>query len=1154
MASNLLARFAFNIYGSSAQDPSPEPPRHRPSSQGIIYSCDKEITCLTQLTHPLGRLTANYDPLARLAQVIIGGKSYLKLVVLDPVSNNVTADVSLIDSGVSGLGLGRLHQPRLFNVNTAKCNGDFVATGLTSGAIQVYQISLNGKATLAHKLEDHKRVVNSLDFVDSDQLLFLGSQDGTVKLWDLRSYQRKPVHKLVSAQHSDPVRSCQYSPHQRVRGKMTVLSAHDSGSLCKYDLRYPGLSSTSSTPERKWNYHTGPALSLHIHPESEYVLTGGRDRKICVWNYSDSGASGSGLPEIVMNTYGPVMKIRWCELPVDGEIAERDLREQLDYADDWSSRHSPLYSYDFACSYLNDDPTITVHNLRRKHIPTEIVCAPGRKPFQNFIWAKNLAGVRRLWALTKSNGLVSYNVSAPDSLQNVFRPADDLPLYATTWSPGYTNLSLVSQTPTDFEYLDLEFSMRQSDSLKQSENIRHDSRHDDHSWAVETPISVAPSLSSSAGITTPGYFKSPSNNSPKERPPLLSQSSYQASYIHQHGPKSPSPGPFQRISESGSNVGSVHMRPSLPRNPSQSTQDSGSLGPHFMLPPTPHNLHNLHRPSVLNLVSPYLVETPIPVALNDDHVFETLASNYHTSVPDGFSLVDVCCMNARIAASVNKLRDGQTWHMLATAFEEDYIEREENELASDLENKDEHAYSLHDDSKLTSSEIGNLVGSYNSNSTLTTNYGAPRVASGTLLNRMGLLGKESEIHRSGEFLPRSLSSHSLHEMKGFSRANSSSGNRPFLNSPEASPEKVVLEKPSLEKLGSPPGGPHHDGRPAEWGTTSIYKSNNRSLENLARRREIPPRTQYSTSSSPSKSLPWAMSPEHISGPSSLTSAGYIGDRMSANSGHSVGRVRASFLSMRNSPAFSQGPTGRGSISRNAVTKEMGANLERVEESSIRSESRRLELTRALIQNAQVDDLIDPDASQINVPWSTVNLLQKTLDWSMSQGDLIMSATLIMLFYGPFRKMFSDKVLPVNSCLEVLALYIETLQRKELFTDAVNIVNDAPADLKSVLTARMKKEMDMRFYCPNCQKLLLNETSREALGPQSENFGYWYCDQCGQRQMNCVYCEEPCKGLAVVTSLNCGHRGHFGCLQEWTLEGGNDCCPRGCDVDLPDMVL
>ena len=103
-----------------------------------------------------------------------------------------------------------------------------------------------------------------------------------------------------------------------VRNKLTILSVHDSGALCKYDLRSPngGYQHNINVPERKWNFHTGPALSLNIHPEKEYVITGGRDQKVCIWNYGDSPTHQNKIsPDYMINTYGPVMKIRWSVYP-----------------------------------------------------------------------------------------------------------------------------------------------------------------------------------------------------------------------------------------------------------------------------------------------------------------------------------------------------------------------------------------------------------------------------------------------------------------------------------------------------------------------------------------------------------------------------------------------------------------------------------------------------------------------------------------------------------------------------------------------------------------------------------------------------------------------------------------------------------------------
>ena len=76
----------------------------------------------------------------------------------------------------------------------------------------------------------------------------------------------KASHDSQANLHSDPIRACQYSPHSAVRNKICVLSVHDSGALCKFDLRTKSGGKVYS-PEKNGICIQGPALSLHIHPE-----------------------------------------------------------------------------------------------------------------------------------------------------------------------------------------------------------------------------------------------------------------------------------------------------------------------------------------------------------------------------------------------------------------------------------------------------------------------------------------------------------------------------------------------------------------------------------------------------------------------------------------------------------------------------------------------------------------------------------------------------------------------------------------------------------------------------------------------------------------------------------------------------------------------
>ncbi|GEQ71007.1 hypothetical protein JCM33374_g4688 [Metschnikowia sp. JCM 33374] len=1139
-----LARFAFNIYGSlndRASHRVPEKPKSA-SSKKLKYVCDREITCVSQLHHPLARLGSTFYEAGSSApyhHVLIGGKNYLKLLALNVDQTSILADINLIDTHAPHSS--RIHaSSKLFNVNTIKTQGDLVACGLTSGSVNVYQISNNGKAKLAHRLDDHKRVVNSLDFVDNDQALFSGSQDGTVRLWDLRSFGNKPALKLKASQHSDPVRSCQYSPHSKVRGKMTVLSVHDSGALCKFDLRYPSSSNSGlSLPERKWTFHTGPALSLHIHPELEYVLTGGRDRKICLWNYADV-ASNSMIPETTLNTYGPVMKIRWNDMPSDEPMPS----SAMEINDDLHTQRLALNKYDFACSYLNDDPSITVFNLARKYVPREIVNTLTKKPFQNFIWAKTAPGDRKLWTITKSNVFVSYDLNSPDeTAQNITRPLETLPAVTTSWSNGFSNLSVVSQDTHDFD-MSLPINADTGTEL-QERVISEEGRIDDEGYldhqsspgSFDTSILPNRALQNSHPSTPTYFYSKNSTMSPKERPSLLRSSTQHSQPII-----SSSLG-LQRSNQTDYGLSQPALRPSLNRNPSQTTVDSASSG--------------------------------------NDAVFAALANDYLTGIPDAFTLSFVCQINARVAAGVQRFRDCQTWRMISVALEhqepgpvgfarspmDNDIQQNENpENPMDLLSKSP------EEAKSISSDLGNVVGSYNSNSTSTTNYGsAPRKPSNpSSMNNLSILGSSRESTR-GE--------HLLSNVKGFPKSNStdftkeatstlatgtvsrsnSMGRRAFSSSPRALPD---IDGINL-----------HDGRGEsdhKESSTSIEKNNQHiDLQQAVSGMAMSPpnphvhqndnlveeRSKFDTFVSKGRPIYGRGTPSNVSGTShdlddenlhlltnasaSLTSSAFSASVERGLGGH----PQAFSPGSRDSPAGSWKSLGGKNLfntSFNSATPHEGNNLlGRVEESNIQSkENQTSQLTKAISGYVKEDDIFRP--------WHAVNIIKKSLEYSLSQGDLVMSATLILLFYEYFQKNCLEELLEPESCLEVLGLYIETLRSKELYTIAVQVVKDSPAALKERLCDYAVKEVEMRFYCCWCKTLLTNEMSKAKYGVDNDKFGFWYCDECSRKQSNCIYCNEPCKGLTVVESLRCGHRGHFGCFQEWHIEDGNIECPGGCE--------
>lgn len=988
-----LAKFAFNIYGSLGTPQSNESftlsssinsrnskqhPGQDKVDQKPVFTCEREAQALSQLN--CGVQVSNYNNGNELRHhAVIGGKNYLRLICLNEDQLRVLQDINLLDT--KSIYTSRASN-KLHNINTIRTISNTVACGLANGAILVYKVSPSGQSRLQTRLTDHKRCINSLDFIDSENVLVSGSQDGSIKLWDLRTSVTKPAISLHAALHNDPIRACQNSPHSAVRNKICILSVHDSGALCKFDLR-SSLASNAHTPDRKWNLHSGPVLSLNIHPEKEYVATGGRDQKICIFNYSESQSSTRTTPESMINTYGSILKVRWSPyLNNDNKRGESD-------------NANAVSNYDIACLYLNDDPTITTFNLDRKFIPKRVIHSYEQKPVSNFVWAHNEAHCHKIWALTRSNVFTTYNLDLrrdPD----VSRPLEDLNSIAVTWDSN-DNFMMVNQDKNHLGY-DEESGAEYYDLGDERFNDNDD---------VELHAS-------SLGA------------SPVEKPLLIRSYSYNP--MLQLGAKSPPPisrhvNSFEPPTSSGSAFGG--RRPALTKNPSlESATSFGSA------PPTSATKTRKGSKTTIPYYSPYIIPVELPLPSNDDYIHQTLSSNYLMAIPDGFEYYDVCLFNANVANRVGRHRTCQVWKMLAANLPQGLARNVQlyEEPSEELVEPHEHTNSLSHIAQSIQSDLGNIVGSFNSNSTQTNNYenSVYKHPSDYAVSSPPKTSREYSLSRLKDAHEDAMSRHSK--------------SRPILINSEKQLTDFQKENVDLMSAAFPTSSPNSTG--------STHISN--SVESTSK---------YPRAIEPLESQPRDFSAAKL--------------------------------------------------------------LETVPNSLLTSK-----LSASLIS----DDLLI---------WSFQNLLQKSLDYAQLQGDVIFCATIGLLFYGV------TTVVTKEECLDWLLTYIDILQRKQQFVVATKVINSAPLDLQSELTKRYTSDL-IRLYCSSCFKLLTNEESKHS---GKGLFGYWYCDSCHKARLNCIYCNEPSRGLVVLVSLKCGHKGHYGCLKEWFVDGGNSECPGGCDFKV-----
>ncbi|CCE86122.1 Piso0_005772 [Millerozyma farinosa CBS 7064] len=1219
----------------------------------ISFIIEKDISSVTQLSQnfSLGEEAGN----ATGQHLVIGGKNYLKLFTLDSEEKNVVGEIDLLDQQSSkGAGFKNTLNKKMNNINVVETLDDTIAYGLSNGHIAVCKLLNNGTCALLNKYTDHKRSINSMDFITNSAArshpfqILSGSQDGVIKVWDIRVGNTKPALSLSSGSHSDPVRACKYSRPSSLRGRSCVLSVHDSGTLCRFDLR-SGSNNIRQliNPEKKWTFHSGPALSLHIHPEREVVITGGRDQKICIWNYSDSYTNQNKLsPDYILSTYSPVMKVRWSNFPSQHSsnyksALDTDARDFLkgelrhnghdkDYPG--GSKSEDIFKYDFACSFLNDDPTVNIYNLSRKYIPREVITHSGKKGFSSFSWSQNPNFSKKIWTITKSNCLTSYDLNSCNDDYEVSRPLEGLSTTNTAWGNSMGDLCLVNQDRNDFEStffeseLDSENEMKQSNVDSSYHSEGSETASETHSINEEVLIDE---VIIKANKTNPDSQISESSNGSKSASPSapgLSHigSSSRPSFIYDQRPKqifrggNASPPLERNLSSTGKHPGidslidsspvnsstrgsfQLSTRPSLRRNMSQSTQDSSAS----VLSGSASNIPRIRKSIPVKYVSPYIIPISIEISMNDKLAFETLSENYLISLPDGFSIVDACNFNAAVAKSVNKLRDAQTWRILATSMIDEYeedlqiteasmsgtaarnIPRAEGTRPEDREDGVlYHSY----ENRSFSSELGNFVGSYNSNSTMNTNtnteqdskneeadsqqkssikdHNSTNETNSKELRTPVSPVKENTFSSQGE---KQLDIGNEASKKAQPKSKEDTNNK---DAPDHTEQNSNIYKSSLSNR-SEDNQIFRKDYPVDTFNQKLRKQNSFTAFDLSRRgsdlkdyalrvdekggdvrrRPISSYTKYfplperrsidlddenlnlisnaqgaihsSVSSGVSSQLN-----EPPNRHNSIDGASYGSQRIGgiASSHGSVGIVRSlpeKRLSFGNIDTRNE---------RQATLAFNKSDMLNINESDVITEQKesKSKLTEALGSNKKENLFLDK-------PWGKSKLLEKAIEYASFNGDIIMCSTLSLLFYEYMKEREISITINRERILEWVTLYIDILRSKCLFFTATKVINLAPKEILANLPASTLRDTNMRFFCCWCGSLLVNEKLK-----QSSINNLWYCAECYRQQSNCIYCNEPCKGLNVVTALKCGHRGHFGCIKEWFVVEGNVECP-GCD--------
>ncbi len=221
-----------------------------------------------------------------------------------------------------------------------------IATATTNGHIVIYDINRPGLEVA--RLHEHSRQVHRLAFNPyQGQLMLSGSQDGTVRLWDLRdlSGDRNVMNchsRRKFSGNSEGIRDLRWSP---VDGMIFALGA-DNGVIQRWDIR------NDKTPLLKVNAHEyQPCHAIDWHPDGKHLVSAGADKNIKVWDFSSSDRRKKHLWEI--RAPQAIFNVRWrppC----------------------WSSgKHNQTrwQCTQIATSYDQLEPKIHIWDFRRPHVP-----------------------------------------------------------------------------------------------------------------------------------------------------------------------------------------------------------------------------------------------------------------------------------------------------------------------------------------------------------------------------------------------------------------------------------------------------------------------------------------------------------------------------------------------------------------------------------------------------------------------------------------------------------------------------------------------------------------------------------------------------------------------------------------------------------------
>ncbi|KAK4626368.1 hypothetical protein CLAFUW4_03974 [Fulvia fulva] len=340
---------ASRFLGFSSRPPSPQSlPDDERFTHNSIQTRSSSIgaTQDATTTHRTGLEIKTISINERGSHAIIAGKAIFKTV---KVEDGHCAEDFNLRTAIRSTPTQASGQPRqVYEIDIADVawakgdTGDFVAAATSSGKIIVYDLGHAGLQ--AAQLHEHYRQVHNVTFnPHRGSLLLSGSQDGTVRLWDIRDCrsQASAVHsKRKYSGQSDGVRDVKWSPTEG----FDFAFATDHGDVQRWDMR------NLKAAKVRIPAHGLAVNTVDWHPDGKHIMSASSDKTVRVFDVSTSRPKKASWE---IKTAHPVMLARWR--PACQSIMPHDNGAQQ--------------CTQIVTAYDRDHPTMHVWDLRRPLLP-----------------------------------------------------------------------------------------------------------------------------------------------------------------------------------------------------------------------------------------------------------------------------------------------------------------------------------------------------------------------------------------------------------------------------------------------------------------------------------------------------------------------------------------------------------------------------------------------------------------------------------------------------------------------------------------------------------------------------------------------------------------------------------------------------------------